>query len=217
MVKSETVGHEGEGTVSSNGEIMRRAREALKGKWGPAVGVVFVYFAISTGIGIIYPKTGWIVSTFVSGPFTLGLSMFFIGIARGDTPPLTRMFEGFKRFPTALATYLLMILLIIFWLLLLIIPGIIASLSYSMTFYILADDEQIGPMDAINKSKEMMKGHKVRLLMLMLRFLGWAFLCVLTLGIGFLWLTPYVNTSVAAFYEEIRPDSAARESISRWL
>ena len=43
--------------------------------------------------------------------------------------------------------------------LLLIIPGIIAWLRYSQTWYILADNNNISPMDAIRKSKEMMVGN----------------------------------------------------------
>ena len=88
--------------------------------------------------------------------------------------------------------------------LLLIIPGIIAALSYSMTFYILADDNSIGAMDAIKKSKKMMDGYKWKYFCLGLRLLGWALLCVLTLGIGFLWLIPYAQVSVAKFYDDVK-------------
>jgi len=97
-----------------------------------------------------------------------------------------------------------MSLFILLWSLLLIIPGIIAALSYSMTFYILADDNSIGAMDAINKSKKMMYGYKWKYFCLGLRFLGWAILCILRLGIGFLWLSPYVHVSVTKFYEDIK-------------
>jgi uncharacterized membrane protein len=40
--------------------------------------------------------------------------------------------------------------------LLLIIPGIIAALSYSMTYFVQAENDSIGPLDVITKSKEMM-------------------------------------------------------------
>jgi len=49
----------------------------------------------------------------------------------------------------------------------------------------------------------MMKGHKAELFFLGLSFIGWFFLSVLTLGIGFLWLVPYVNTSLALFYKKV--------------
>ncbi|GHT57847.1 hypothetical protein FACS18945_2990 [Bacteroidia bacterium] len=90
------------------------------------------------------------------------------------------------------------------WSLLLIIPGIIAAISYSMTFYIIADDPAISAMDAINKSKKMMYGYKMKYFCLSLRFLGWALLCILTLGIGFLWLMPYIQVTFAKFYDDLK-------------
>jgi uncharacterized membrane protein len=106
-----------------------------------------------------------------------------------------------------------MILFILLWTLLLIIPGIIAAISYSMTFYILADDNSIGAMDAIDKSKKMMDGYKWKYFCLGLRFLGWALLCILTLGIGFLWLMPYMQVSMAKFYDDVKANSLTTENI----
>ena len=41
---------------------------------------------------------------------------------------------------------------------------------------------------------------------LYLSFIGWGILCLFTAGIGFLWLGPYIETSVAAFYEDVKAD-----------
>ena len=60
--------------------------------------------------------------------------------------------------------------------------------------------------EAIDKSKEMMDGYKMQYFFLGLRFFGWALLCVLTLGIGLLWLIPYVRISYAKFYIELKGD-----------
>jgi uncharacterized membrane protein len=73
-----------------------------------------------------------------------------------------------------------------------------------MTFYILADDPGIKPQDALKKSKSMMDGYKLKLFYLCLRFFLLALLCILTLGIGFLWLIPYVHVTMAKFYDDIR-------------
>lgn len=91
--------------------------------------------------------------------------------------------------------------------LLLVIPGIIAALSVSMTFYIIADDDSIGVLDAIKKSNEMMNDHKWKLFTLYLRFFGLGIVCLLTLGLGFLWLIPYMQVSVAKFYEDIKDNN----------
>ena len=52
----------------------------------------------------------------------------------------------------------------------------------------------------------MMKGHKFDLFWLFLSFIGWILLSILTLGIGLLWLAPYMYTAQAAFYEDVKAD-----------
>jgi uncharacterized membrane protein len=86
---------------------------------------------------------------------------------------------------------------------LLIVPGIIAALGYAMTFYILADDPLLKAQDAMKKSKTMMNGYKLKLFYMGLRFFLLGILCILTLGIGFLWLIPFIHTSMAKFYDDI--------------
>lgn len=44
----------------------------------------------------------------------------------------------------------------------------------------------------------------MKLFMLHLSFIGWGILTAFTFGIGQLFLIPYVNTSQAFFYEDIR-------------
>ncbi len=89
------------------------------------------------------------------------------------------------------------------------IPGyvimIMVSLSYSQSMYIIADESSVKASIAIARSKKMMDGNKARLFFLGLRFIGWSLLCVLTLGIGFLWLIPYISSSFAHFHDDLRP------------
>lgn len=186
-----------------NAVLMKEAREALSGKWGLAVGAYFMYTLVSC-VANAFPKVGGLVSLVISGPLTLGMVIFSLAISRKQNPNFDQVFSGFSRFGTALATYLLVILFTVLWSLLLIIPGIIAAISYSMTFFILAEDNTISPGDAIKKSKKMMYGYKWKFFTLELRFIGWALLSILTLGIGFLWLIPYIQVSVAKFYDDIK-------------
>ena len=134
----------------------------------------------------------------------LSIASFSLSISRNGTPKLTQIFEGFNQFGRILVAYLLMILFIMLWSLLLIVPGIIAAISYSQTFYILIEDDSIEPLDAIEKSKQLMNGFKWKYFCLCFRFLGWALLCVLTFGIGFLWLAPYMQVSFARFYDDLK-------------
>jgi uncharacterized membrane protein len=192
-----------------NAELQRRARNALQGKWWPSVGIVVIYTVLTGGASSV-PRIGWLISLLISGPLTLGLCFYFLGLARGKSPQIGVLFDGFTRFSQALITYLLMMLYILLWSLLLIIPGIIAALSYSQTFFILTDNPTIEPGEAITQSKKMMMGNKGKLFLLGLRFIGWFILSVLTLGIGFFWLLPYMQTSFAFFYEDIRAARAAQ-------
>jgi uncharacterized membrane protein len=187
--------------------IMKMARESLDGKWGLAIGTFVIYMLIVCAPQFV-PILGPLAILIITGPMVLGVAIFFLKLSRGQDARLEQIFEGFNNFGTSLGAYLLMILFILLWMLLLIIPGIIAALSYSMTFYILADDNSIGAMDAIDKSKKMMDGYKWKLFCLGLRFFGWALLCILTLGIGFLWLFPYMQVSFAKFYDDIKADQS---------
>ncbi|MDO7206189.1 DUF975 family protein [Paraclostridium bifermentans] len=50
----------------------------------------------------------------------------------------------------------------------------------------------------------MMKGHKFDYFVLELSFIGWSILCVLSLGIGFLWLVPYFEITLTNFYLKVK-------------
>lgn len=80
---------------------------------------------------------------------------------------------------------------------------IVFSMSVVLTPYILVDKECIKLFEAIKLSIKMMKGHKWELFVLYLSFIGWAILCVITLGIGYLWLAPYMSLTFTNFYKEI--------------
>jgi uncharacterized membrane protein len=188
---------------TTNKELMAAAREQLRGKWGMAAGAMALIAFVKITSQII-PIVSLFVPLLIAGPIALGMAIFMLSIARGKKTKVSQVFSGFDRFGTALGTYLLAGAFIILWSLLLIVPGIIAAFSYSQIWFILADNPKIGPKEAIIRSKAMMMGNKWNLFYLGLRFLGWSLLCILTIGIGFLWLTPYMSVSFANFYEEIK-------------
>ena len=191
-----------------NRDLMSEARACLTGNWGLAIGVIVANGVISGAVGAI-PIVGFICSVLISGPFALGVATVFLALARTESPGFGMLFDGFKRFGTALGAYWLMLLFTLLWCLLLIVPGIIAALSYSMTYFIIRDDPSVKASEAIGRSKQMMQGNKWKYFCLQWRFFGWALLCILTLGIGFLWLAPYVETSNTRFYEDLRASQQA--------
>ena len=75
--------------------------------------------------------------------------------------------------------------------------------AYSMAVYVSNDHPELSSMDAIRKSKELMRGHKWDLFVLDLSFIGWILLCLLTCGIGFFFLLPYIEAAHAEFYREL--------------
>jgi uncharacterized membrane protein len=188
----------------ANRDLMTLARKQLKGLWGLGVSITIITFAINIGLGLI-PKVGGIINFIITGPFTIGIAMFYLTVARKQSEPrVGQIFEGFNYFAVGFVASLLMAIFIILWALLLIIPAIVACLSYAMTYFILAENPQTRGLDAIRKSKEMMKGYRWKLFCLGLRFIGWVILGLLSLGIGFLWITPYFWTSFANFYIDIK-------------
>jgi uncharacterized membrane protein len=190
------------------GALMKEARASLKGRWRLAIKASFIVIAITAIPGFIKIgedlSVGDVLSLFIIGPFSFGTALFFLNFLREEHPKLHYLFEGFNFWWRTTKAYLLMTLYIFLWALLLIIPGIIRAFAYSQTFYVLADDKEIGARAALRKSMVMMKGYKWKLFRVHLRILGLAILCIFTLGIGFIWLLPYAQVVLAKFYEDIK-------------
>ena len=134
---------------------------------------------------------------------TVGFSAFCLNISRGLEAGPGTLFDGFGNFLRLLWLNVLIGIFVFLWSLLFVIPGIIMSYAYAMTPYIMNDRPDLDASDCIHESRVMMKGYKWKLFCLDLSFIGWALLCILTLGIGFLLLAPYVDASKAAFYESL--------------
>ena len=142
----------------------------------------------------------------------LPLEVAFLNIFRkllvnGDTNMVGNLFN-FSHYWKKVGGMLLVGILTFLWSLLFIIPGIIKAFSYAMTPFILDENPELGASEAIHRSRMMMKNHKFDLFWLYLSFIGWFLLCCITCGIGFIWLTPYINTAKASFYEEVKADYA---------
>lgn len=193
----------------SNPEIRQKSSNQLKGAWGLPIAVGFVMLLVSACIqgivsGILGMEELGALNMLITAPLNLGMAIFMLHLARDEERSLNNLFEGFNDYLLSLAATFFMGLFILLWMILLIVPGIIAGLSYSLTYYIIAEDRSIGAREALRRSKEMMNGHKGQLFALCLRFLLLSILCVFTLGIGFLWLFPYMNLCMTHFYLEVK-------------
>ena len=197
-----------------NSELKSLAKNQLKGKWGKAVLCFLIYSAI-IGIPSVIVSfnsdpmsnsnaelTINIVNLIISGPFSLGLSYFCLNIIKNKEEVMD-IFWGFKKFGKAFVASLLTGIVILIGFILLVVPGIIVSFMLSQVYYILAENEDISAIEAMKESARIMKGNKFRLFKLSLSFIGWFILGVITLGIGFLWITPYYSMTLTNFYKEI--------------
>ncbi len=104
-----------------------------------------------------------------------------------------------------------------------IIPMVLALLRYAMASMVLADEPSTGVMQAIRRSKELMKHQKGNFFLLMLSFVGWYLLLVLLEillinMVGYvlastiymvlsLALNVYISTTACAFYMNAKGES----------
>jgi len=210
--------------VSSNQEIRTLAKQQLKGKWGIAVLAALIYAVIITIVGNVpIPGTSIgpygdflmgqkfnipVLSFLFSGAITLGVCIFYLGVAKNKNPDLANLFGGFNQFLQSIIAYFIKLVSIILGTLLFVIPGIIAALGLSQMYYIMADKPGTSAIDAMKESWEMTKGYKGQIFLMFLSFIPWAILCVFTLFIGFLWLLPYAYVSFSNFYLQLKGHEA---------
>lgn len=151
-----------------------------------------------------------LLQIFLLYPLVLGIANAFrrLLVAKENSLIDNTVHIAFSNYWHKVWGMLLTRIFVFLWTLLFVIPGIVKLYSYAMTPYILEENPELSANEAIDRSRFMMRGHKFDLLWLQLSFIGWFFLCILTGGIGFLWLDPYYNTAKAAFYEEVKADYA---------
>ncbi|MBP5498796.1 MAG: DUF975 family protein [Muribaculaceae bacterium] len=216
--------------MRSISELKDQALATLSGKWASYVAMTLIYMAITSILSYLLQFTGPSTKDLATGmaipttamlpflgatlivvlavlPMQWSYQVMFLDSGRiGREPEAKQLFIGYKDYLRIVLTHILMYIFIILWSLLLVIPGIIKTLSYSMTGYVLRDNPELSGNAAIERSMQLMKGHKLDLFVLYLSFIGWAILALFTCGIGFLWLAPYMQMTMAKFYESTLED-----------
>lgn len=220
---------EGIGRFREPGELKTAAKENLDGKWLTAIAVTVVAwllvdaFTSNSGANAsmrymmenghfvrvengdnTFKNLMSIVSLIIGGPIYFGVAAYFLKLSRYQPVEFSEMFSGFSLFKTNFILHLLLAIFIVLWTLLLIIPGIIAAIKYSMAYYILNDNPEIGGLEAIRRSTEMMNGHKMRFFQFWLSFLGWFILGIATFGLGMIYAVPYYRAAKANFYLDLK-------------
>ena len=137
-------------------------------------------------------------------PLEWGFTVYFLSLIRQEDIRYERLFEGYKDFIRTFLMEFLYCLAVAVGTCLFIVPGIILGIGLCMAPYILKDDPQISAMDALMKSWQMTRGHKMKLFWLGLSFIGWIILSLCTFGLGFFLLAPYMEATFAHYYEDIK-------------
>ena len=192
------------GTFMDRVELKTMAKEQIKGHIGVLFLITVTVIIVSLLIAMI-PKVGIVIMLGMVLPvFSLSTIIVFLNLTNYMTPEVAELFAHFNKFWAAFKVNFFVGLFTALWSLLFVIPGIIKGYSYYMAMYILAENPEIGALEAINRSKAMMDGHKMELFVLNLSFIGWYLLCAVTFGIAGIWVIPYVSATTANFYNKIK-------------
>ena len=201
------------------------AWNSLTNKWNDAALTMFILCIIAVAfnapssiapvLGLPYQWSysmgglGVAVALLLVLPLEWGFYIGLLQMTRGEEGSLfTMMWNNFKANYTRYlpAAILVMILTGLLGAVTLGIGAIILGLAYAMVPFILHDNPELSTIDAMKASRELMRGHKWDLFVLYLSFIGWFLLGIITCGIAFFWIQPYVYTAQAHFYEDITAD-----------
>lgn len=185
--------------MNENVMLMRRAKAQLQNKWIKIAIGALIYILLNSLASYTY-----IAELLVYGPLTLGFVIYLACNIDTGQNNYNLLFKGFERFGETLVAGLLYTLAVSLGFILLIVPGIIVACGLGMTFFLMLDDQNLSGIDALQRSWNMMKGHKMDFFCLQLRFFGWILLAVLTCGIGYIFLIPYMTVANLNFYRKLR-------------
>lgn len=210
--------------MRTNKEIRELSKSQLKGNWskpiiaalilvGVSVVLSVVILAITEGDkNIVGTSIGQIINLIVSNAMIYGIAKWYLSFARGVDTSYEQIFDAFKQPKLWLNVFLidlLMGLIIIGGVILFFVPAIIFAMMYSMVIYIVVDNNEVGITEALRQSRIMMQGHKMQLFKMSLYLALLSILAILTFGIAYIWLIPYMYTCYTNFYQSLKEETSA--------
>lgn len=132
---------------------------------------------------------------------SVGFTLFCLRTVRRLENSVGNLLDSFGMFFRILGLSIMTSIFVTLWSLLFVVPGIVASYRYRQAYYILLEHPELGVMECIRRSKELMYGRKMELFVLDLSFIGW----VLLTAIPFVsvYVLPYTETTYAGYYVAI--------------
>ena len=189
-------------------ELKKKAKAALKPKHWIAVGTDWLAGATAGSVA----TAGFGLGIIFAPALDFGLKSFYKELVATKEAKFEKLFtDTLSGFWKKLGTAWVVVLYTFLWRLLFVIPGIVKSYSYAMTYYIMLDHPEMKINQAITESRRMMNGYKWKLFVLDLSFIGWRLLgLIVPLGLlNILYVNPYIAATKAAFYEELKNESYA--------
>lgn len=146
-----------------------------------------------------------LVEAMITLPFNVSYSQYCLNALRGNAM-MSDAGHGYDvSYRRNVKTMFLQTVYICLWSLLLVIPGIVKAYEYRLTGYIMAENPDMTTKEVLMRSKEMMKGNKMKAFLLDVSFLPWFFLSTLTMGLlSTFYVMPYYALTGAALYEAIK-------------
>lgn len=83
------------------------------------------------------------------------------------------------------------------------IIGLIFTYMYHLIYPLYIENPEMSVLEGFRTSRTLMRGNKMRLFVLQLSFIGWQLLGLCSIGIGLLWINPYITQTSANFYLDI--------------
>ncbi|MBR6955407.1 MAG: DUF975 family protein, partial [Firmicutes bacterium] len=163
---------------------------------------IIVFFSMMAAIAL------WI---FIKNMLGAIMRRVFLEARLYKTVPVSHMlhFKLVKRWFRASMTLLLTTIFQYLWFIT-VIGGFIKMYSYRMVPFIVAENPDLKPREAITLSRRMMNGHKWECFVLDMTFVGWYILGTFTFGlITVLWAAPYSVATYAEYYTELRNGAKA--------
>ena len=183
----------------SNSILRANARKQLGGSvFANSWVMLLVAYLIASAIASIAS----FISLFIMGAIYYGMARIAVRRACNDGEvDLSDLFKGFsENFIGAMILGIMQSIFIALWSCLFIIPGIVKSCSYSMSFYIMQENPSKSWSICLNESRAMMNGHKMQYFLLNLSFIGWFIVGSMLCGVGILFVFPYMYMAQANFY-----------------
>lgn len=178
-------------------DIKQEAKQALNNNRLMFLLAILVIVSITTGSSVI--GIGFVIGpALYSGLYLLGKSLL-----ENKEFDFEIVFTVFKKLNHVLKLFGVVVLTsiyIIVGLILFIIPGIIFAYRYSQSLYIMVENPEISVLDALDKSRDMMKGHKFEFFVFQLSFILHFILGIITFGLYFLYFIPYYQLSMYNYY-----------------